>query len=619
MEKWYVEVKKADFDKIAGRFHISPVVARLLRNRDMIEDEEIDLFLNGTEENLHSPFLMADMEKAANLMKEFIERGKKIRIIGDYDIDGVCSAFILQKGLGYAIENEGLKSKDAGKERKLPDVVIPHRIKDGYGLNDQLIEKAGEDGVEVIITCDNGIAAADQIAYAQKLGIHVIVTDHHEVPYEETEEGRKFTLPPADAVVDPKREDCGYPFKGICGGVVAYKFIQALFSILYGKQEQTNGGAEQIKEAQKHINHEQEQEERRELLRECFAFAAFATVGDVMELTGENHIIVKYGLKAIASCKNPGMQALIEQCGLKDKDLSPYHVGFILGPCFNASGRLDSADRVLELLNASSKREAMVIAAELKELNEKRQELTLKGLEEAAAMVEESGLIKDKVLVVYLPKVHESLAGIIAGKLREKYCRPVFVLTDGEEGIKGSGRSIDAYNMFEEMTKIKDIFSKYGGHKLAAGLSLPKGAAEEFRKRINEVCTLKEEDFVERVMIDVPMPVDYISGELISQIKLLEPYGNGNRKPLFAQKGLVFENPKVLGKNGNVVKGKVKSSSGKSFDGIYFGDGEQFLAGLQKSRGMVDIVYTPEEHTYRGRTTVQVEIKYIKFSGEEAV
>lgn len=610
MEKWYVEVKKADFEEIAKRFCISPVVARLLRNRDLTEEKEIDLFLNGTEEDLHSPFLMADMEKAVTLMKEYIEKGKKIRIIGDYDIDGVCSAFILQKGLGCAIEEQNGESAGAGGDGKkstaaanggqLLDVVIPHRIQDGYGLNDRLIEQAGKDGVEVIITCDNGIAAADQIAYAKRLGIHVIVTDHHEVPYEETEEGRKFMLPPADAVVDPKREDCRYPFKDICGGVVAYKFVQALFFSLYGDGK----GADR---------------EKRELLQECFAFAAFATVGDVMELTGENHIIVKYGLKAIASCKNAGMQALIEQCGLKDKELSPYHLGFVLGPCFNASGRLDSADRVLELLNAPTKREAMTIAAELKELNAERQDLTLEGLKEASALVEGSGLIKDKVLVVYLPKVHESLAGIIAGKLRERYCRPVFVLTDGEEGIKGSGRSIDAYNMFEEMTKIKDIFLKYGGHKLAAGLSLKKGAAEEFRKRINEVCTLTEEDFVERVMIDVPMPIDYISKELLSQIKYLEPYGNGNRKPLFAQKGLLFENPKVLGKNGNVVKGRIRDSSGKAFDGIYFGDGEQFIKRLEKSEGIVDIVYTPEEHTYRGMTTIQLEIRYIKFSGEEAV
>lgn len=596
MEKWYIEVKKADFEGIARRFHISPVVARLLCNRDMKEESQIDLFLNGTKEDLYDPFLMADMEKSVTLMERFIKEGKKIRIIGDYDIDGVCSAYILQKGLAYAIENRAASDREIRSESgSLPDVVIPHRIKDGYGLNDQLIAQAGQDGVEVIITCDNGIAAANQIAYANELGIRVIVTDHHEVPYEQRGEERIYLMPPADGIVDPKREDCKYPFKGICGGVVAYKFIQALFC---------------------HMGLQQDRKKEK-LLEECFAFAAFATVGDVMELTGENHIIVKYGLKSIACCSNYGMQALIEQCGLKDKHLSPYHVGFILGPCFNASGRLDSADRVLELLNASSKREAMSIAAELKELNAKRQELTLKGVEKAVEMVEQTRLGKDRVLVVYLPEVHESLAGIIAGKLRERYGKPAFVLTDGEEGIKGSGRSIETYHMFEEMTKIKDIFLKYGGHKLAAGLSLPAGSAEEFSGRINEVCTLTDEDLVEKVMIDVPMPIDYISSELLAQMKLLEPYGNGNRKPLFAQKGVVFEQGRILGKNGNVVKGKVKSPAGASFDAIYFGDGEDFLGKLQKCRGLVDIVYTPEENTFRGITTIQVEIKHIKFAGEE--
>lgn len=585
MEKWYIEAKKADFEAIAQRFHISPVVARLLRNRDMTEDEQMDLFLNGTRESLYDPFLMADMEKAVTLMEGYLREGKKIRIIGDYDIDGVCASYILQKGLGYLCGRQG---------HALPDVVIPHRIMDGYGLNDRLIADAARDGVQVIITCDNGIAAAAQIAYAGELGIHVIVTDHHEVPYEQVEGIRRYLLPPADAVVDPKREDCRYPFKGICGGTVAYKFIEALFSHMTQKTAETQ-----------------------QLLEECFAFAAFATVGDVMELNGENHILVKYGLQSIAHCKNPGLQALIEQCGLKDRALSPYHVGFVLGPCFNASGRLDSADRVLELLNAGSKREAMGIAAELKELNTKRQELTAQGLEEAVQLVEKEGLKQDRVLVVYLPKVHESLAGIIAGKLRERYGKPVFVLTDGEEGIKGSGRSIEAYHMFEEMTKIRDMFLKYGGHKLAAGLSLPAGSAGEFRRRINEVCTLTEEDFVERVMIDVPMPLDYVTKELLSQMKLLEPYGNGNRKPLFAQKDVLFEQGRVLGKSGNVVKGRVKSPSGISFDAVYFGNGADFLSRIQKCRGNVDIVYTPEENTYRGVTTIQIEIKYIKFAGEE--
>lgn len=622
MEKWYIEVKKADFEGIADRFHISPVVARLLRNRDMTEYEQMELFLNGTKKDLHDPFLLKDMKKAVSFMEEFIRAGKKIRIIGDYDIDGVCSAYILQKGLAYAID--GFSTDDREKTsvhvkkqntEELLDVVIPHRIRDGYGLNDQLIAQAGQDGVEVIITCDNGIAAASQIAYANELGIHVIVTDHHEVPYEQNGEERNYQLPPADAVVDPKREDCDYPFKGICGGVVAYKFIEALFAHLY--THCPSGAANSSDESVSYNGKPGSKEEREQLLEECFAFAAFATVGDVMELSDENHIIVKYGLRSIASCPNYGIQALIEQCGLKDKELSPYHVGFILGPCFNASGRLDSADRVLELLNAGSKREAMGIAAELKELNAERQDLTLKGLEEAIRMVEKEDLGKDRVLVVYLPQVHESLAGIIAGKLRERYGKPVFVLTDAEEGIKGSGRSIDAYHMYEEMTKIKDIFLKYGGHKLAAGLSLPSGSAEEFRRRINEVCTLTEEDFIEKVMIDVPMPIDYVSKELLSQMKLLEPYGNGNRRPLFAQKGILFEQGRILGKSGNVVKGKVKSPSGISFDAIYFGDGADFLRRIQSCKGLVDIAYTPSENTYRGMTTIQIEIKYIKFAGEE--
>ncbi|MBQ8189036.1 MAG: single-stranded-DNA-specific exonuclease RecJ [Lachnospiraceae bacterium] len=601
MEKWFIEVKKADFDAIAEKFHVSPVVARLLRNRDMMTDEEIALFLNGTPKDLHDPFLMQDMQTGVELMANFIQEGKRIRIIGDYDIDGVCSSFILQKGLGYV---SGI-CREQEKDNKVfvPDVVIPHRMKDGYGLNDRLIAEAAEDGVEVIITCDNGIAASGQIAYAKELGMQVIVTDHHEVPYEEVEETRRYVLPPADAVIDPHRVDCKYPFKGICGGVVAYKFVQALFAYVI-EQRIVKAMPDAIA-----------------VLEECFAFAAFATVGDVMELNGENHIIVKYGLKAIASCANAGLQALIEQCGLKDKELTPYHIGFVLGPCFNASGRLDSADRVLELLQATSKREAMSIAAELKELNLQRQELTQKGLEDAVAMVEAqcdgNGGKPDDVIVVYLPHVHESLAGIIAGKLRERFCRPVFVLTDGEEGIKGSGRSIDTYHMYEEMTKIKDIFTKYGGHKLAAGLSLPMGSAEMFRKQINAVSNLTEEDFVEKVMIDVPMPIDYVSKELLDQMALLEPYGNGNKKPLFAQKGVLFEHGTILGKGGNVVKGRVKSPQGTAFEAIYFGDGAAFLQNIGKCGGFVNIVYTPEENTYRGMTKIQIGIKHIQFAGEE--
>ncbi|MCH5280629.1 MAG: single-stranded-DNA-specific exonuclease RecJ [Lachnospiraceae bacterium] len=592
MEKWYIEVKRADFDGIAKRFHISPVVARLLRNRDVIGDEQIDLFLNGKKEDLYDPFLMADMEKAVMLVRDYLQEGKKIRIIGDYDIDGICSAFILQKGFSFLAEKAG--------RADCIDVVIPHRIEDGYGLNDRLITQAGEDGIEVIVTCDNGIAAGAQIAYAKKLGISVIVTDHHEVPFEQEGDKRRYLLPEAEAVVDPKREDCSYPFKGICGGVVAYKLILGLVL-----QREKEGCIEK--------------EETKALLDECFAFAAFATVGDVMELKDENHVLVKHGLKAIASSSNFGLQALIEQCGLKDKELTTYHIGFILGPCFNASGRLDSAERILELLHAPSKREAMVIARELREINAKRQELTGKGLEEAIELVEKQGLSKDRVLVVYLPDVHESLAGIIAGRLRERYGKPVFVLTDGEEGIKGSGRSIDAYHMYEEMTKVKDIFLKFGGHKMAAGLSLPKGSAEEFRKRINSVCTLQEEDFVERIMIDVPMPIDYVSADLLSQMQCLKPYGTGNKEPSFAQKGVILQGFSLIGKQKNVAKGRVVSDGGVSFEGIYFKDSAAFMEKIQKYGNKADIIYTPEENTFRGQTSIQIVIKYIKFPGEETI
>lgn len=590
MEKWYIEVKKADFEKIGQRFGISPIVARLLRNRDMTEEKEIDLFLNGTRDDLYSPFLMKDMDRAVSLLKIYIKEGKKIRIIGDYDIDGICSAYILKRGLCYVI----------GEPDNFPDVVIPHRIQDGYGLNDRLIEEAKQDGVEVILTCDNGIAAAGQIALANELGIRVIVTDHHEVPFETVGDEKRYMLPPADAVVDPHRADCDYPFKGICGGVVAFKLVQALLLT-----DESDRAAER------------EAAQKQALLEECFAFAAFATIGDVMALNGENHMIVKYGLESIASCPNYGLQALIEQCGLKGKELSPYHVGFILGPCLNASGRLDTADRALELLESPSKREAMQLAAELRELNEQRQELTAEGLREAIRLAEEEGLKEDRVLVVYLPKVHESLAGIIAGKLRERYGKPVFVLTDAKDAVKGSGRSIDAYHMFEEMTKIQDIFIKYGGHKLAAGLSLPVGSAGEFRRRINEVCTLSDEDLIERVMIDVPMPIDYVSVELLAQMKLLEPYGNGNRRPLFAQKNVSLEQCWILGKNANVVKGRLRRQDGAVLDAVYFGDGASFVERLHKAGGRADIVYTPGENTYRGQTTIQIEIKYIRFAGEE--
>lgn len=588
MAKWLVCAKKADFNKIAEKFHIDPVIARIIRNRDIVGDEAIDRFLNGTLSELHDPRKMKDMEKASSIILDKIGRKLWIRIIGDYDIDGVCATYILQRGL----EMCGAAA----------DTVIPHRMKDGYGLNEALIEEAHEAGVDTILTCDNGIAAIGQIAHAKKLGMTVVVTDHHEVPYEEREDGTKVeTPPPADAVVDPKQETCGYPFQGVCGAVVAYKFVQVLFEE-YEKQ----GTAVAGKEA---------------LLQELLEFAAFATVGDVMELVDENRIIVKYGLQMMVHTKNQGLRALIEVNGLSGKPLTAYHIGFVLGPCMNATGRLDTAVRALEMLRCADYAEAVKIAGELKELNDSRKWMTLQGTEEAVRQIEGSALREDKVLVVYLPECHESLAGIIAGRLREKYCKPVFVLTKGEDGVKGSGRSIESYHMFEHMSECKSLFTKYGGHKMAAGLSMREEDIEELRLKLNENCNLSEEDFKEKVLIDVPMPISYIRKDLVRQLAVLEPFGNGNPKPVFAQKNIRVCSGRLLGKNRNVGKYQVIDGQGVGIDMMYFGDMEKWHAFLDERFGtvereklyskggaqiVVNILYYPDINVYQGRESLQI-------------
>ncbi len=497
MEKWFVAAKKADFNKWAEEFHISPVLARILRNRDLTTKDEISKFLQGSLEDCYSPLLLKDMDKAVALLKEAIRQDIFIRVIGDYDVDGICSSYILLKGL-----------KLLGAR---VDTAIPHRIHDGYGLNDKLIEEAKRDGVEMILTCDNGIAAASQIALAKELGIQVIVTDHHEVPFLEEKGVRRELLPPAGAVIDPKREQCGYPFKNICGGVVAFKLMQALSD---------NTESQPLSEA----------------MDELLEFAALATVCDVMELKDENRILVKEGLKRLRQTKNQGLSALMEVNGIDCRRLSAYHLGFVLGPCLNATGRLDTAKRALELLQSRTKAEAMSAAAQLKALNDSRKSLTLKGVEQAEEYIEEHHMENDKVLLLYLPDVHESLAGIIAGRIREKYNHPVFVLTKSEEGVKGSGRSIEAYHMYEEMTKVKDYFTKYGGHKLAAGLSMHEEDIEALRTALNEGSGLSDEDFIPKVHIDVPMPLVYADESLVMELERLEPFGVGNPKPLFAQK-----------------------------------------------------------------------------------
>ena len=585
MEKWFVAAKKADFDKWAEEFHISPVLARILRNRDLEEEEQVRKFLYGTLEDCYSPWLLKDMDKAVNALIGAVDAQTAIRVIGDYDVDGICSSYILTKGL-----------KCLGAR---VDTAIPHRIHDGYGLNDSLIEEAKADGIGMIVTCDNGIAAAPQIALATELGIQVIVTDHHEVPYTEEEGVRREILPLALAVVDPKQEQCSYPYKNICGGVVAYKLMLAL-------QEKT--GNKVLEDA----------------MDELLEFAAFATVCDVMELKDENRILVKEGLKRLKNTRNLGLQALMEVNGIDTARLSAYHLGFVLGPCLNATGRLDTAKRALELLLAKTKVEAMSAARELKELNDSRKNLTLQGVEEAESFIKEQGMEQDKVMVVYLPDVHESLAGIIAGRIREKYNHPVFVLTRSEEGVKGSGRSIEAYHMYEAMTKVKHFFTKYGGHKLAAGLSMREEDVEPLRKALNESCTLAEEDFIPKVHIDVPMPLSYADEGLAGQLELLEPFGVGNPKPLFAQKELVFLSGVKMGANKSFARFRVRTPEGQTLQLVYFGDLKRFGKFLCEKYGAdseealyagrgdfrVSVVYQLGLNVYRGKTELQYLMQY---------
>ena len=591
MSKWMVAAKRADFNAISAKYNISPVLARIIRNRDVIEDKDIQKFLYGTRKDMYSPYMLKDMTKAVDILMNKISQGKHIRIIGDYDIDGICSTYILYKGLSSCGANV--------------DTAIPHRIKDGYGLNDNLIQEAYDAGADTILTCDNGIAAFSQIEFAKTLGMTVIVTDHHEVPYEEDENGRHYNVPMAAAVIDPKQEDCEYPFPEICGAVVAYKLILALVS----KMENTTW--ESVMES--------------ELGLELLEMSAFATIGDVMELKDENRIIVKNGLELMANTRNLGLKALMDVNSIEPTNVKPYTIGFVLGPCLNATGRLDTALNALELFKTKSMDEAAMLAGDLKAMNDSRKELTLKGVEEAVYKIENTDIKNDKVIVVYLPDVHESLAGIIAGRIREKYTKPTFVLTRAEDGVKGSGRSIDAFHMYDEMTKCKELFTKYGGHKLAAGLSLEEKNVDILRKTLNANCNLTEEDFVEKVLIDVPMPMDYVSFDFIDELDILEPFGNGNPKPQFAQKNLAFKSGRILGANKNVAKYSVENESGKKFEMIYFGDiealneymiskfGQNQVENLYRGYGdsiQLSVVYYPDINEYKGNTSIQMVMKY---------
>ena len=567
MERWVVAAKRANFAAIGKEFGIDPVIARLIRNRNVQDKEEIRRYLHGTVEELASPHLMKDVDKAVEILRNKIKEKKQIRIIGDYDIDGVVSTFILIKGL-----------KRVGA---YADTYIPDRVADGYGIHEHLIERAEADGIDVIVTCDNGIAAYNEIAMAKGKGMTVIVTDHHEIPYKETENGRELIFPPADAIINPKQPDCKYPEKRLCGAVVALKLMTALYEAC-GIPERE--------------------------LEDFIELGAIATVGDVMDLQGENRILVKEGLLRLPHTKNKGLKALIRAIGLENQKISSYDIGFRLGPCINASGRLDTAARSLKLLCAETEEEAAKLAGDLTALNQSRKALTEEGKEEAIRIVEETEIGQDRVLVIFLPDCHESLAGIIAGRIREKYNKPVFVLTKGETLVKGSGRSIESYSMFEELVKCGDLMEQYGGHPMAAGLSIREENVEEFRKRLNENCTLTEKDLMPKILIDVPMPVSYINKELVNEISLLEPFGKGNAKPLFAQKGLHVLSSRVLGKNRNVAKLQLSDHTGCVVEAVYFGEADEFVNAVKESSS-ISVTYYPEINRYQGRENLQIVIR----------
>ena len=586
MENWVLLRKGADFQHISEKFHISPRVASLIRNRDVIGDDAIEKYLNGTIADLYDGMLMKDMDKAVAVLGEKIKENAKIRIIGDYDIDGIQSTYILLEGfrmLGADVDSD-----------------IPDRMKDGYGLNRNLIDRALEADVDTIITCDNGIAAAEEIAYAKSMGMTIVVTDHHEVPYTEIGAGRRYILPEADAVVDPKQEDCTYPFKGLCGAAVAYKLVEALMEAMGKDAEDADYLMENV---------------------------AIATIGDVMDLVDENRIFVKQGLDMLKRTENLGLKALMGCTGVNVDKLSPYHIGFVIGPCMNASGRLDTAKRALELLEAKKVAEADLLAGDLKALNDSRKDMTAQAVEEAFIQVENSELKDADVLVVYLPECHESLAGIVAGRIREKYYRPVFVLTKGAEGLKGSGRSIETWHMYEGLNRVKHLWSKFGGHKMAAGLSMPEENLEQFRKEINEKSGITPEDLNEKIAIDMQLPFECVNEKFIEELAVLEPFGKGNARPVFAERQVQVESARILGKNKNVLKLQVKDLHGTRMDAMYFGDVNTFVEYVREKFGdiacecllrghghgiVMAFTYYPDINEYQGVRTPQIVIQNYK-------
>lgn len=563
---WRVYAKRADFKGIAGRYGIDQVIARIIRNRDICGDAAIDMYLNGDINDMHNPESMKDAVLSVDIITKKIKDKCKIRIIGDYDIDGICSIYILYKGL-----------MAAGAD---VDYVVPHRINDGYGINEHLIDNAINEGIDTIITCDNGIAAYNQVKYAKENGLTVIVTDHHDVPFDEVNGVKEYRVPPADAVVNPKQEDCQYPFKLLCGAGVAYKLI----SLIYERLRLDTKDMEEYRE-----------------------FMAIATVGDIVDLIDENRVVVKYGLKHIAHTVNTGLKALVEECGVDINNISSYHIGFVIGPCLNASGRLDTARKAIELMLCKNTEEAHNMARELITLNTERKQMTEDETAKAIELVEKNDMLKDRVLVIYLPDCHESIAGIIAGRIKERYYRPTFVITNAEEGAKGSGRSIEGYNMYEEINKCKNVLTKYGGHPMAAGLSLETADIDVFRKMLNDNATLDDSDLIPKTWIDVPMPVGYASMGLVGQLKLLEPFGKGNEKPVFADRDLYVKTASIIGKNRNVLKMQLETKEGYIVQAVQFGISDK--DPVPKAGSRILIVYYPDINVYNGVSSLQIIIK----------
>ena len=578
-EKWFLQTKKSDFNGIAKKYNISPITARLMRNRDVISEKEINQYLNGTIDEISSPWLFKDMDKAVNILSIKINNENKIRIICDYDVDGICSGYILHTCLKYL-------GADV-------DVVVPHRIEDGYGINERLIQQAYDQGVDTIVTCDNGIAAIKQIEYAKELGMTVVVTDHHEIIFEENNGEKKYILPNADAIVNHKQIDCQYPFKELCGAMVAFQFMRALFENMHVSER---------------------------FILKLLPYGAMATVCDVVELKGENRIIVKEGLEALKTNNDIGINALINQCKLNKKNLDSYHFGFVLGPCLNASGRLDTAKKAMDLLECEDEKYAEVLAEALKKLNDERKDLTEKGTKEA---IEKAEQLDDSVLVIYLEHCHESIAGIIAGRVREKYNKPTIVLTDAVEGVKGSGRSIEEYDMYTELTKVKELFTKFGGHKMAAGVSLPKENIDILRKKLNENCNLTQEDLYLKVWIDMQLPLEYITMNMIQELSIIKPFGKGNEKPIFAEKHLKINKLQILGKNGNVLKLTITNSSSYTMTAMIFSRVIDFMEFLKNKFGQEEInkalvgeknnieimaTYYPTINEFNGNSQIQIVI-----------